>query len=175
MIALTNYEQTVGYVQGMNFIAAVLLYHAGEVAAFWLMCALIDKYNLKDVLQLGFPGLNSHNEVIQKRFMEELPNLYKHFQSNFVPVSILTTDWIIGLFMNCLPLELTADFLDKFFKDGWTALYDLAIGILRFHEDKLLKLKDGSEIITTIKQIKHGCCTDNLMSSVASLSFRNLR
>ena len=50
LIALTNYDQTVGYVQGMNFIAAVLLYHAGEVAAFWLMCALIDKYKLKDLL-----------------------------------------------------------------------------------------------------------------------------
>lgn len=50
LIALTNYDQTVGYVQGMNFIAAALLYHAGEVAAFWLMCALIDKYQLKDIL-----------------------------------------------------------------------------------------------------------------------------
>lgn len=78
LIALTNYEQTVGYVQGMNFIAAVLLYHAGEVAAFWLMCALIDKYNLKDVLQPGFPGLNQHNEIIQRRVMDELPKLHKH-------------------------------------------------------------------------------------------------
>jgi len=34
----------------MNFIAAVLLYHAGEVGAFWLMCALMEKYKLKNVL-----------------------------------------------------------------------------------------------------------------------------
>lgn len=64
LIALTNYDQTVGYVQGMNFIAAALLYHAGEVAAFWLMCGLIDKYQLKDILQPGLPGLNHHNDMI---------------------------------------------------------------------------------------------------------------
>ena len=78
LIALTNYDQTVGYVQGMNFIAAVLLYHAGEVAAFWLMCALIDKYKLKDLLQPGLPGLNYHNDAISKRVSDELPELYKH-------------------------------------------------------------------------------------------------
>ena len=83
--------------------------------------------------------------------MQQLPTLYQHFQLHFVPISLLSTDWIIGLFMNCLPLELTAPFLDNFFKDGWPALYELAIGILRFHEKKLLQLKDGSEIITVIK------------------------
>jgi hypothetical protein len=31
----------------MNYIAAVLLYHSGEVGAFWLLCALMDKYELK--------------------------------------------------------------------------------------------------------------------------------
>ena len=50
LIAFSVYEREVCYVQGMNFIAAVLLYHAGEVGAFWLMCALIDKYQLKDLL-----------------------------------------------------------------------------------------------------------------------------
>jgi hypothetical protein len=32
----------IGYVQGMSFIAAALLYHAGEVGAFWLLIALMD-------------------------------------------------------------------------------------------------------------------------------------
>lgn len=86
---------------------------------------------------------------------------------------LLTTDWIIGLFMNCLPLELTSTFLDNFFKDGWPAFYNLAIGILRYHQDHMLLLNDGSDIVSVIKQIKHGSCIDNLMQSAASLSFRN--
>jgi hypothetical protein len=32
----------IGYVQGMSFIAAALLYHAGEVGTFWLLIALMD-------------------------------------------------------------------------------------------------------------------------------------
>jgi len=57
LIAFSNYETTVGYVQGMNFIAAVLIVHTGEVAAFWLLCALMEKYQLKKVLSHGLTGL----------------------------------------------------------------------------------------------------------------------
>jgi predicted aldo/keto reductase-like oxidoreductase len=66
----------VGYVQGMNFIAAVLLYHAGEVAAFWLLCALMDTYKLKMVLSAGLPGLPAHEERLEKLGREELPELF---------------------------------------------------------------------------------------------------
>jgi len=31
----------------MNFIVASLLYHSGEVASFWLLIALMDRYKLK--------------------------------------------------------------------------------------------------------------------------------
>jgi hypothetical protein len=106
---------------------------------------------------------------------KELPDLYGHLQANFVSTSLLTTDWVIGLFMNCLPLDLTASFLGAFFRDGWDAFYDLAVEVLRFHEEQILLLNDAGEIISTIKQVKHGCCVDNLMQSVASLSIRNQR
>lgn len=77
--------------------------------------------------------------------------MHKHLQANYVSSPLLTTDWVIGLFMNCLPLELTAPFLENFFKESWKAFYDLAIEILRYHEEQLLHLSDGSEIICTIK------------------------
>ena len=66
-------------------------------------------------------------------------------------VPLLTTDWVIGLFMNCLPLDLTTSFLDNFFRDGWSAFYDLALEILRYHEEQLLLLNDASEIISCVK------------------------
>jgi len=31
----------------MNFIVASLIFHAGEVTAFWLLCSLMEKYDLK--------------------------------------------------------------------------------------------------------------------------------
>lgn len=57
----------------MNFIAGVLLYHSGEVNAFWLLVTLMTKYKLNLVLKPGFPGIESHNNKIQKLIETNLP------------------------------------------------------------------------------------------------------
>jgi len=46
----SNYEASIGYVQGMNFVVAILLYHAGEVGAYFLLDQLMEKYDLKQVM-----------------------------------------------------------------------------------------------------------------------------
>ena len=67
LLAFSNYEDSVGYVQGMNFIAAALMYHTGEVAAFWLLCSIMEKYELKKVLSYGLEGLSYHELNIEKQ------------------------------------------------------------------------------------------------------------
>ena len=64
-MAFSNYEPSVGYVQGMNFICAALIYHTGEVAAFWLLAAIIEGYNLKKVLSHGMVGLYIHEQKLE--------------------------------------------------------------------------------------------------------------
>ena len=50
----------------MNFIAAGLLYHAGEVCTFWLLIALMDQYGLKEIFKHNLPGLKNHEEALEK-------------------------------------------------------------------------------------------------------------
>ena len=100
----------------MSFIAAVLLFHGGEVAAFWLLCALMEKnYKLKHVLQQDLPGLQGHEEKLEALGRMRLPKLFEHFDKNFVTVSLFSTDWIISVFMNFIPIELTHIYIDLFF------------------------------------------------------------
>ena len=49
LIAYTNFNASVSYVQGMNFIAASFLYHCEEFVAFWLMNYLLDTLQMKDI------------------------------------------------------------------------------------------------------------------------------
>lgn len=44
-----KYDPKIGYIQGMNFIAALFLYHSSEIIAFWLFVALIEDYELREV------------------------------------------------------------------------------------------------------------------------------
>ena len=47
----------IGYVQGMNYISATLLYHCDEATAFWLTHALLSQYNVGDIYEDGFEGM----------------------------------------------------------------------------------------------------------------------
>lgn len=116
----------------MNFIAGVLLYHSGEVNAFWLLCTLMTKYKLNHVLQPGFPGIEAHSNQIQKLIENKLPLLDKHFQKMDVTVNLFTTEWVLSIFLSFIPIELSNIYLDKFFEKGWEVLYRVAIEVLRY-------------------------------------------
>ena len=73
LLAYSHYEPSIGYVQGMSFIAASLLYHAGEVRAFWLLIALMDQYNMKEIFKPNLPGLAKHESIIEKLGKKYLP------------------------------------------------------------------------------------------------------
>lgn len=51
----------------MNIIAAVILYHAEEYVAFWIMTIIFEKLELRDVF---LPCKN--------KLYEELPGIKKH-------------------------------------------------------------------------------------------------
>ncbi len=41
----------------MNYIVAFVLYHAEEYVTFWLICALFELLEIRDIYLPGFPGL----------------------------------------------------------------------------------------------------------------------
>lgn len=65
-------------------------------------------------------GLQKHTDEIQSKLIEEMPEIHYHFEHvAFLPLNILTTDWVISIFLNYLPLEISDVYLDMFFKYGW--------------------------------------------------------
>ena len=66
LLAFSRYDQSIGYVQGMNFIVASLLYHCSEEIAFWIFVTLIEDYELRDIYETNLPGLYKHSHVIIK-------------------------------------------------------------------------------------------------------------
>jgi hypothetical protein len=57
----------------MNIIAAVILYHAEEYVAFWIMTIVFEKLEIRDVflpcmnkLYKELPGIRKHSVIIEK-------------------------------------------------------------------------------------------------------------
>lgn len=65
LTAFSKYDQSIGYVQGMNFIVAALLQHCSEEIAFWLFVSLIEDYEMRDIYQPKVPGMFKHNQLLQ--------------------------------------------------------------------------------------------------------------
>ena len=57
-----KYDPQIGYVQGMNFIAASLLYHAEEYIAFWIIVMIFEIFEMRDIYlpRKNYFLLNSH-------------------------------------------------------------------------------------------------------------------
>ena len=47
--AFSYYDHTIGYMQGMNFIVASLMYHSNEEVAFWLFVNLMQMSEVRTI------------------------------------------------------------------------------------------------------------------------------
>ena len=63
--AFSNYDNSIKYFQGMNFIVGFFLYHCDEYIAFWLFVALLEEYDLRPIFMTNFPGFNLHVKRIE--------------------------------------------------------------------------------------------------------------
>lgn len=114
----------------MNYIAAILLIHSDEVIAFQLLEHLLNDYQLSDVYINDLEGLHKHCRIIDALILEKLPKLSSLFKENGIEVKILATEWIITLFSQTMPTSVIHVFFEKFFKDGWIALYRAILKML---------------------------------------------
>ena len=68
----------IGYVQGLNFICASLLYHCSPSVALDIVSFLVEDCELCDVLSPDLTGLHAQNAVIKNLLAIKLPDLYSH-------------------------------------------------------------------------------------------------
>lgn len=79
LITLSKHSSSAGYTQGMNNIAASLLFHTSEVIAFELVIRLLNDYHLKEVHMIKLPGFYYHCELLETIFADFMPELSDHF------------------------------------------------------------------------------------------------
>jgi len=101
---LIKHSSSTGYTQGMNNIAAVLIFHSDEVFAFDLMIKLLNDYHLKEVTMNSLYGLHMNCDVLSALVKVELPRLGEHFKKTGVSPFQFSHNWIFTLFSQNIPL-----------------------------------------------------------------------
>ena len=128
--AFSNYDNSIKYCQGMNFIVGFFLYHCEEHIAFWLFVSLIEEYDLRSVFMENFPGLTLHVKRVEAILQNEYPSYWENFNKIGAKVEIFMLEWLFSLFSSLVPLELQIDFYKGFFSEGWIFFYKMCISTI---------------------------------------------
>ena len=143
----------IGYIQGLSFIAGILLLNMDKFKAFISLMNLI----LNPIM---LPFYKMDNESIQQRlklfkqvFYFNLPELCGHFDELGLLPENYFLSWNMTLFTRDVNLELANRIWDVFMIEGIKAIYSAAIVFLSHFEEKLMNM-DFVEIMTCIGTIK---------------------
>ena len=123
LIAFSNHEREICYVQGMNFIVAQLLLHCSETLAFWLFVSLIKDYEMRHIYGPKLEGLFKHSLVLELLIQANLPELHSRLVRFNLRANIYAGEWIFGLFASVIPCEHYGVFFDEFFEKKWSFFY----------------------------------------------------
>nr|XP_057924926.1 TBC1 domain family member 14 isoform X2 [Doryrhamphus excisus] len=135
--AYTCYRPDVGYVQGMSFIAAVLILNLDTADAFIAFANLLNKPCQMAFFRVDHSLMLTYFAAFEVFFEENLPKLFAHFKNNNLTPDIYLIDWIFTLYSKSLPLDLACRVWDVFCRDGEEFLFRTALGLLRLFQDVL--------------------------------------
>lgn len=170
--AYTCYRPDVGYVQGMSFIAAVLILNLEEADAFIAFANLLNKPCQLAFFRVDHSMMLKYFATFEVFFEENLSKLFLHFKSYSLTPDIYLIDWIFTLYSKSLPLDLACRVWDVFCRDGEEFLFRTGLGILRLYEDILLQM-DFIHIAQFLTKLPEDITSEKLFSCIAAIQMQN--
>ncbi|XP_032489205.1 TBC1 domain family member 14 isoform X3 [Phocoena sinus] len=170
--AYTCYRPDVGYVQGMSFIAAVLILNLDTADAFIAFSNLLNKPCQMAFFRVDHGLMLTYFAAFEVFFEENLPKLFAHFKKNNLTPDIYLIDWIFTLYSKSLPLDLACRVWDVFCRDGEQFLFRTALGLLKLFEDILTHM-DFIHIAQFLTRLPEDLPAEELFASIATVQMQS--
>ena len=128
--AVALHRRELGYCQGMNYLAAVLLQVLGEEETFWAFNALCENYDFDLVFVAGMYRVRCICHAINHYVSLYLPTLAQRLEATETSAELYAARWVLSLFARELPLPLLLRLWDFFLLDGWKAVVRATLAVL---------------------------------------------
>ncbi|XP_044284485.1 growth hormone-regulated TBC protein 1 [Varanus komodoensis] len=156
LVAYGHHNQSVGYCQGMNFIAGYLiLITRNEEESFWLLDALIGRI-LPDYYSPEMMGLKTDQEVLGELVKMKIPAVAELMEKHGIMWTLVVSRWFICLFIDVLPVETVLRIWDCLFYEGSKILFRVALTLIKQHQTFILEGTNFPDICDKFKQITKG-------------------
>ncbi|XP_060188734.1 uncharacterized protein LOC132617688 [Lycium barbarum] len=156
LVAYSFRDSDVGYCQGLNYVAALLLLvMKTEEDAFWMLAVLLENVLVSDCYTNNLSGCHVEQRVFKDLLTKKCPRLAAHLDSLEFDVSLVCTEWFLCLFSKSLPSETTLRVWDVLFYEGAKVLFHVALAIFKMNEEKLLVAHHVGDVISIIQRSTH--------------------
>ncbi|XP_058046381.1 TBC1 domain family member 30 isoform X1 [Ahaetulla prasina] len=180
LLAYARWNKSVGYCQGFNILAALILevVEGNEGDALKIMIYLIDKVlpdsyfvnNLKalsvdmavfrDLLRMKLPELSQHLDTLQKAVNKESGGGYEPPLTN-----VFTMQWFLTLFATCLPNHTVLKIWDSVFFEGSEIILRVALAIWAKLEVQVNSCETADDFYGTMGKLTQEMLEDKLIDS----------
>lgn len=167
--AYACYRPDIGYVQGMSFLAAVLLLNMEAPDAFICLANLLNRPSYVAFFKVDHalmkPYFNAFSVVLQ----ETLPRLSAYFTTLQFSPEFYLIEWIFTLYTKVLPLDTSCRVWDVFCRDGDSFLFRTALGILKLGQKELTEFESIAETGQFLGKFTSDLSSEALFESIASV------
>jgi len=137
--AYTFFRPDIGYVQGMSYLAAMLLLYLPAYPAFVGLCNLINTPSVLGLYRLEPRAVECRSLVFQRLCAAQMPTVaHRLFNEVDLRPEQFLLEWFMTLYAKCLSIDVASVIWDLFFLDGEVVLYCTALALLRMSEQRLL-------------------------------------
>ncbi|GLT46266.1 hypothetical protein SLA2020_200360 [Shorea laevis] len=149
-------DSDVGYCQGLNYVAALLLLvMKTEEDAFWMLAVLLENVLVNDCYTNNLSGCHVEQRVFKDLLAKQCPRITSHLEAMEFDVSLVATEWFLCLFSKSLPSETTLRVWDVLFYEGAKVLFHVALAIFKMKEDELLLTQHVGDVINILQKTTH--------------------
>ncbi|GJP34933.1 hypothetical protein CLOM_g19410 [Closterium sp. NIES-68] len=153
LIAYSRRNRALGYCQGMNFLAGLLLLLMPEENAFWTLTAIVDElfkgYYSDEMVEAQVDQL-----VFEDLVRQNFPRLVEHMDALGVQISWITGPWFLSVFVNVLPWESVLRVWDVIlYERNRSMLFRTCLALLDMHSTLLLSMQETGDMMSALQSM----------------------
>ena len=156
LVSMVNNHPELGYCQGMNSLAGVLLIVSGnDLESYSLMESICFQFGGKGLFEYEFPLVVELCKEFHRVLSERLPEVHRFFVDIELDDNLWLTKWFMTLFSYSFHLDCVIRIWDCIFAYGLGYMINIALGLVEYIKPDMMgkSLIDILEYLPELKEI----------------------
>ena len=168
--AYVVYRPDMGYVQGMSFLASMLLLNMEPPAAFTVLANILNLPVEKAFYAMDVERIDAYSLAVDAMIAEHVPKIGRLFHKYEISARMFLVEWVMTLYAKALPLDIAAHVWDLFMRDGEIVIFRVAVALVHLLRDELI-FATFDQCLTLLNNIPQEILDEALFDSIAACSF----